>query len=67
MTSTVPLPAGEVAEMLLELLTVKVVAAVPANFTAVAPVRLVPVMVTEVPPAAGPEDGLTDVTVGAAM
>jgi hypothetical protein len=66
-TSTVPLPAGEVAEMLLELLTVKVVAAVPPNFTAVAPVKFVPVTVTEVPLPAGPEDGLTDVTVGAAM
>ena len=63
-TSTVPLPAGEVAEMLLELLTVKVVAAVPPKSTAVAPVKFVPVTVTEVPPTAGPEDGLTDVTVG---
>ena len=38
---------------------VNAVAAVVPNFTAVAPVRLVPVMVTEVPPAAGPEVGLT--------
>ena len=36
------------------------------NFTAVAPVRSVPVMVTVVPPAAGPLVGLSDVTVGAA-
>ena len=40
--------------------------AVPPNVTAVAPVKLVPVMVTDVPPAAGPEFGLTLVTVGAA-
>ena len=64
-TSTVPLPAGEVAEMLLELLTVKVVAAVPPKSTAVVPVKFVPVTVTEVPPARGPADGLTEVTVGA--
>lgn len=36
----------------------------PPKLTAVAPVKLVPVIVTEVPPAAGPEDGLTWVTVG---
>ena len=36
------------------------------NFTAVAPARFVPEMVTEVPPALGPEFGLTPVTVGAA-
>ena len=47
------------------LLTVKVVAAVAPNFTAVAPVKLVPVTVTEVPPVVGPEVGLTAVTVGA--
>ena len=35
------------------------------NFTAVAPVKLVPVIVTVVPPAVGPEVGLTAVTVGA--
>ena len=36
----------------------------PPNLTALAPVRLVPVMVTEVPPAVGPEEGETAVTVG---
>ena len=36
------------------------------NFTAVAPVKLVPVIVTHVPPAAGPVVGLRPVTVGAA-
>ena len=64
-TSTVPVPAGAVAVMDVALLTVKVVAAVAPNFTAVAPVRLVPVMVTEVPPVLGPVVGLTPVTVGA--
>ena len=34
------------------------------KLTAVAPVKLVPVMVTEMPPASGPATGLTAVTVG---
>src|ERR1700691_236010 len=34
-------------------------------YTVVAPVKLVPVIVTKVPPAAGPEVGLNDVMVGA--
>ena len=42
-----------------------VAAAVAPNFTADAPVKFVPVTVTEVPPALGPDDGLTAVTVGA--
>ena len=46
------------------LLTVKLVAVVAPNLTAVAPVRLVPVIVTLVPPAVGPAVGLTEVTVG---
>ncbi len=65
MTSAVPLPAGEVAVTEVELLTVKLVAAVLANVTAVAPVKAVPVMVTVVPPPAGPEVGLMEVTFGA--
>ena len=36
----------------------------PPKLTAVAPVKLVPVMVTTVPPAVGPLLGLTPVTVG---
>ncbi len=51
--------------MLVELVMVKVAAAVP-NATAVAPVKLVPVMVTAVAPVAGPVAGLSVVTVGAA-
>ncbi len=46
-------------------LTVKLAAAVPPNCTAVAPVKLVPVMTTLVPPAAGPDVGARPVTVGA--
>jgi hypothetical protein len=48
------------------LFTVNVVADVAPNFTAVAPVKFVPVMVTLVPPAVGPLAGLTLLTVGAA-
>ena len=66
-TSTVPVPAGAVALMLVALLTVKLEAAVVPNFTALAPVKPVPVIATEVPPVLGPELGLTPVTVGAGM
>ena len=41
------------------------VAAVVPKSTAVAPVKLVPVIVTEVPPASEPLVGLMPVTVGA--
>src|ERR1700733_2370043 len=63
--STVPAAAaGEVAVIVVALLTLKAVALVEPNCTAVAPVRFVPVIVTVVPPAAGPDVGLTPVTVG---
>ena len=65
-TSTVPLPAGAVAVMLVALTTVMPVAEVAPNLTAVAPVKPVPVMVTEVPPLAGPELGEIAVMAGAA-
>jgi hypothetical protein len=42
-------------------------AELPPKWTAVAPVNPVPVMTTDVPPAARPEVGLIAVTVGAAM
>ena len=48
------------------LTTVTPVAFAPPNLTAVAPVRLVPVIVTLVPAAVGPAVGLTLLTVGAA-
>jgi hypothetical protein len=52
--STVPVPAGAVAVMLVTLATVKLAAAVVPNFTAVAPVKFVPVMVKVVPPCVVP-------------
>jgi hypothetical protein len=64
-TSTVPIPAGAVAVIWVALLTVKEPAALLPNLTAVAPEKLVPVMVTLVPPDGGPVFGLTLVTVGA--
>ena len=63
-TSTVPVLAGEVAVIEVAELTVTLAALVAPNFTAVVPVKLVPVIVTEVPPAAGPDAGEIDVTVG---
>jgi hypothetical protein len=64
-TSIVPvLPAGEVAVTEVALLTTTPVAALAPKWTAVAPVREVPVMVTLVPPATGPAPGATFVTVG---
>jgi hypothetical protein len=65
--STTPLPAGELAVIVVALTTVTPVADDPPNTTAVAPVKLVPVMVTAVPPATGPVVGEIEVTVGAAM
>jgi hypothetical protein len=44
--------------------TVKLVAARPPNPTLVAPVKPLPVIVTVVPPACGPDDGEIDVIVG---
>ncbi|PIT03974.1 hypothetical protein TSA1_26780 [Bradyrhizobium nitroreducens] len=63
--STVPVPAGDVAVIWVAELTVKPVAGVAPKVTAVAPERLVPVMVTVVPPAPGPDVGEIEVTVGA--
>ena len=65
-TSTVPVPAGLSAVIVVSLTTVTFVAAVVPKSTAVAPVKLVPVIVTRVPPAAGPLVGLRPVTTGAA-
>ena len=66
-TTTVPAdPAGAPAVIEVSETTVKLVAAVPPKCTAVAPVRLVPVIVTEVPPAVGPEAGEIALTAGGA-
>ncbi|OEZ89316.1 hypothetical protein JAB6_01300 [Janthinobacterium sp. HH104] len=64
-TSTVPVPAGAVAVICEALLTVKPVAAVAPNVTAVAPLRFAPVMVTLAPPAVGPKVGEIPLTTGA--
>jgi len=66
--STIPRGSGgEVAVIEVALFTVREEAGVVPNLTWVAPVKLVPVMVTEVPPAADPELGLTAVTVGSGV
>ena len=66
-TSLAPaLPAGVVAVMVVEFTIVTPVAEAPPIVIAVAPVKLVPVIVTLVPPAVGPLLGLMPVTVGAA-
>ena len=65
-TSTVPVPAGAVAVICVALLNVKLLAAVPPKLTAVTPPKFVPLMVTLLPPVAGPDVGEMLVTVGAA-
>ena len=64
LTSTTPVPGGDVAVIWVAELTVKPVAAVAPNVTAVAPVKLVPVIVTVVPPVAGPRVGEIALTAG---
>jgi hypothetical protein len=66
-TSTVPLPAGLVARQLEVLVQLTAVPALPPKLTVVAPavvLKLVPLTVTTVPPAAGPVVGEIPVTVG---
>ena len=65
LTFTVPEPDGEVTVSRVELSTsIEVPGFEVPKSTAVAPVRSVPVIVTDVPPPVGPPDGLTAVTVG---
>src|SRR5690242_18082577 len=59
-----PVPAGAVAVIWVGLSTLKSVAAVVPKSTSVAPERSVPVIVTLVPPASGPEVGLMPLTAG---
>jgi hypothetical protein len=67
-TSTVPTdPAGAVAVIDVSETTLNVVAGLFPKLTAVAPVKLVPVIVTIVPPAVGPLVGEMLVTLGAAI
>ena len=66
-TLAVPaVPAGVVAVMEVAFTTTTLVAAAPPRVTLVAPVKLVPVMVTAWPPADEPVDGLIALTEGAA-
>lgn len=64
MMSTVPEPAGLVAVIWVALLTVYVVAGMLPKVTAFAPVKFVPVIVTELPPANRPAGGEIPVTTG---
>jgi len=66
-TATLTLPAGLAGLLAVTWVgesTVKLVAAVPPKLTDVVPERLVPVTVTDVPPAVGPLVGAIPVTVG---
>ena len=66
-TSTTPaLWAGVLTTMDVSLATVKLAAGLPPNATAVAPVKLVPVNVTVVPPLVTPLAGATLLTAGTA-
>jgi len=63
LTPPLPAPGGEVTAICVAEVTAKV-AAVDPKCTAVAPVKLVPVIVTEVPPAGEPVLGAMPVTAG---
>jgi hypothetical protein len=64
-TVTTPaVPAGDVAVILVLLATTTLVAAVPPNVTVAPEAKFVPVIVTDVPPPAGPVLGATLVMVG---
>jgi hypothetical protein len=58
-TSTVPIPGGLVATICESELTANQLAGRSPKVTAVAPEKPPPVMVTGVPPVAGPDAGLT--------
>jgi hypothetical protein len=58
-----PVPAGETAVIEVAEFTVTLAAGAEPNFTTLSPVKLAPVIVTEVPPAVGPLCGSTFVTV----
>jgi hypothetical protein len=65
-TVTAPaLPAGVAAVIWVPLTTTTLVAAVAPNLTVAPAAKFVPVIVTAVPPAAGPVFGDTALTVGA--
>src|SRR5262249_12235010 len=62
-----PTPAGEVQVMVVAFMTTTLVAALPPKDTVAPLTKPVPVMVTGVPPAAGPLLGVTLVTDGALL
>ena len=64
-TAAPTVPGGVNAVIVWASTTTTLVAAAPPNVTLVAPVKLVPLMVTGVFPWLGPEGGETDVKVGA--
>ena len=64
-TCTEPVPAGETAVMLVVEFTVTLVAVVVPKFTEAPLAKLVPMTVTEVPPAVEPLAGPIPDTVGA--
>ena len=67
-TSTVPaVPDGEVAVRVVSLVKPTPVAARPPKVTVESAVKPAPVMVTGVPPARGPSEGATAVTLGALL
>jgi hypothetical protein len=57
-------PEGETAVIWVSLTTLKLAAGVEPKLTAVAPPKLVPVIVTVVPPVASPDVGEIDATTG---
>jgi hypothetical protein len=61
------LPAGVVAVIVVPFATTTLVAAAPPNVTVAPLAKFVPVIVTAVPPAAGPLFGATLLTVGGAI
>lgn len=63
-TSTVPVPEWLVTVIVLSLTTTTLVPAFAPKLTAVAPVKPEPMTVTDVPPANGPDTGLTLATTG---
>ena len=67
-TSTAPAAFAGVVQVTVVALTTEIdVAAVPPKVTPLVPVKFVPVIVTDVPPAVGPLEGLIVVIVGAAI
>ena len=64
-TSRAPaVPAGVVARTCVALTNVTAVAAVPPTRTVAPDTKFVPASVITVPPVLGPDDGVTDVSVG---